>query len=155
MAQGLNREAAARAIHRTDDERSAFVKFAFGVDWEDPARYDLVLNMDKLSVALAVSTVLHVVRSPAISDASAEALRTLGMLALGSRAEAALSEATFGHRFVPALSVAVVEPGKVRVSGQVDTEGNRADAENVLRAVKGVDAVENAIQVVPPFRSGV
>jgi cytidylate kinase len=155
LDQGLNREAAARAIKRSDDERSAFVKFAFGVDWEDPARYDLVLNMDKLSVNLAVSTVLHVVRSPEISDASVEAIRTLGMLALASRAEAALSEATFGHGFLPALSVSVVEPGKVRVSGNVETEGNRADAENVLRAVKGVEAVENVIQVVPPFRSGV
>jgi hypothetical protein len=155
MAQGLNREAAARAIQRTDDERSAFVKFAFGVDWEDPARYDLVLNMDKLSVPLAVSTVLHVVRSPAISDASGEALRTLAMLALASRAEAALNEATVGQRVVSTLSVAVLEPGKVRVSGSVETEANRAAAEHVLRAVKGVDAVENAIQVVPSLRFGV
>jgi hypothetical protein len=77
-----------------DDERSGFVRFAFGVDWEDPARYDLVLNVDKLSVPVAVSTVLRVVCSPAISDAAAEALRTLGMMALASRAEAALSEAT-------------------------------------------------------------
>jgi len=149
VAQGLNREAAARAIKRTDDERSAFVKFAFGVDWEDPERYDLVLNMDKLSVALAVSTVLHMVRSPEISEASTEAIRTLETMALASRAEAALSEATFGHGFVASLSVAVVEPGKVRVSGNVETEANKAEAENVLRSVKGVESVENAIQVVP------
>jgi cytidylate kinase len=149
LEQGLNREAAARAIKRTDDERSAFVRFAFGVDWEDPARYDLVLNMDKLSVNLAVSTVLHLIRSPEISEASAEAIRTLGMLALASRAEAALSEATLGHGFAASLSVSVAEPGKIRVSGNVETEGNKAEAEHVLRAVKGVDAVENAIQVIP------
>ena len=154
MDQGLNREAAARAIKRSDDERSAFVKFAFGVDWEDPARYDLVLNMDKLSVRLAVSTVLHVVRSPEISDASVEAIRTLGMMALESRAEAALSEASFGHGFVPALYVSVVEPGKVRVRGNVKAEENRAEAENVLRAVKGVEAVESEIQVAPPIGYG-
>jgi cytidylate kinase len=155
MAQGLNREAAARAIHRTDAERSAFVKFAFGVDWEDPTRYDLVLNMDKLSVPLAVSVVLHVVRAGEISDASAEAIRTLGMLALSSRAEAALSEATSSHRFASALSVSVVEPGKVQVRGTVETEENRAEAERVLRAVKGVEAVENEIRVVPPLGYGV
>jgi cytidylate kinase len=154
MEQGLNREAAARAIKRSDDERSAFVKFAFGVDWEDPARYDLVLNMDKLSLKLAVSTVLHMVRSPEMSEASQEALQALATMALTSRAEAALVEATFGQAFVPSLAVAVVEPGKVRVSGNVDTEGRRLEAERVLRAVKGVDAVENAIQVIP-FQPGV
>lgn len=149
VEQGLNREAAARAIKRTDDERSAFVRFAFGVDWEDPTRYDLVLNMDKLSVALAVSTVLHMIRSPEISEASADAVQTLGMLALASRAEAALSEATLGHGFAASLSVSVAEPGKIRVSGNVESEANKAQAESVLRSVKGVDSVENAIQVVP------
>jgi len=149
VARGFTPEAAARALKRTDDERSAFVRFAFGVDWEDPTRYDLVVNMDKLSVPMAVSTVVHMVRSPEISDASAEALRTLGMLALESRAEAALSEATLGHGFAVSLSVSVVAPGRVRVSGNVETDGNRTQAEQVLRSVKGVDSVENAIQVVP------
>ncbi len=149
LAQGLNREAAARAIKRTDDERSAFVRFAFGVDWEDPARYDLVLNMDKLSVTLAVGTVLHMIRSPEISEASTDAVRALGMLALASRAEAALSEATHGYGFSASLSVSVAEPGTVRVSGNVEAETNKAQVENVLRSVKGVDIVENAIQVVP------
>ena len=149
LAQGLNREAAARTIARTDDERSAFVRFAFGVDWEDPARYDLVLNMDKLSVDLAVSTVLHMIRSPEISEASADAIRRLGMLALASRAEAALSEAMFGRGLAASLSVSVLDPGKLRVSGNVETEAIKAQAERVLRSVKGVDSVENATQVIP------
>jgi cytidylate kinase len=97
LDQGWTREAAARALKRSDDERSALVKFAFGVDWEDPVRYDLVLNMDKLTVNVAVSTVLHVLRSPDISDDSTEAVRALGMLALAHRAEAALMESTGGQ----------------------------------------------------------
>jgi BON domain len=110
--------------------------------------------MDKLSVPVAVSTVLHVVRSPAISDASTEALRALGMLAVARRAEAALMEATDIQGCFSSLSVAVVAPGTVRVSGNVDTEGNRAAADTILRAVKGVEAVENVIQVVPRQRLG-
>jgi hypothetical protein len=88
------------------------------------------------------------VRSPEFSEASTEALRALDAMALTSRAEAALIEATFGHEFVTALSVAVVAPGKVQVRGTVDTEARKVEAERVLRAVKGVEAVENAIQVV-------
>ncbi len=149
LAQGLNREAAARTIKRTDDERSAFVRYAFGVDWDDPTRYDLVLNMDKLTVSLAVSTIVQRVRSADISEASADAIRTLGMLALASRAEAALSEAMFGRGLAASLSVSVPEPGKIRVSGNAETEAIKSQAENVARSVKGVEAVENAIQVMP------
>jgi cytidylate kinase len=149
LDQGWTREAAARAIERSDDQRSAVVKFAFGEDWGDPARYDLVLNMDKLTVPVAVSTVLHVVRSPAISDASTEALRALGMLALTCRAEATLMEATGTQGFVSRLSVAAVAPGKVQVSGNVDTEARKNEAERVLRAVKGVESIENVIRVIP------
>ena len=155
LDQGFTREAAVRAIRRSDDERSGVLKFAFGVDWEDPARYDIVLNMDKLSVNLAVSTVLHMVRSPEISEASADAIETLETMALASRAEAALSEATVGRGIASALSVSVVAPGKVRVSGRVETGAQKADAESAVRAVKGVEVVENVIEVVPVFRTGV
>jgi cytidylate kinase len=148
MNQGLNREAAARAIKRSDDERGAFVKFAFGVDWENPERYDLVLNMDKVTVNLAVDTVLHMARSAEISEASAEAITSLETMALTSRAEAALVEAGFGRGLYTSLAVGVVGPQKVRVSGNVDVPERKTRAETVLRSVKGVESVENAIQVV-------
>jgi hypothetical protein len=149
MAQGLNREAAARAIQRSDDERAGFLRFAFGVDWEDPARYDLVLNMDKLPLDLAVSAVVHLARSPHLADSSPADLHALEAKALASRAEAALAAASLGHSFAPTLFVSVVTPGTVRVSGQVDTPLQRTEAERLLKAVKGVSAVENAIQVIP------
>jgi hypothetical protein len=151
VSQGLNREAAARAIAHSDRERGGFVKFAFGVDWEDPARYDLVLNMDKLSVPMGVSTVLAMAKSPDITDATPETLQSLEALALSSRAQAALVEAAFGHAFMPALTVSVIAPGRVQVSGNVETQSNRAEAEAILRSVKGVQSVENAIQVIPPL----
>jgi hypothetical protein len=31
------------------------LEFAFGEDWDDPARYDPVLNVDNLSVTLAIT----------------------------------------------------------------------------------------------------
>ena len=146
--QGLNPDAAARAIKRTDDERRAFVQFAFGVDWDDPTRYDLVLNMDKLSLQTAVETVVQLVRSPAFAEASPEALLSLDRLALTSRAEAALIEESFGQGLVSTLSVSVIAPGTVRVSGEVHTPEQKAQAEHVLRTVQGVHTVENAIRVV-------
>lgn len=147
--QGLNREAAERTIKRTDEERAAFVRFAFGVDWEDPERFDLILNRDVIGVELAVSTLLHLVRAWEVPEASREPMAELEALALASRAQAALVEASFGHSFASTLSVSVVAPGKVRVTGDVETRARQAEAEAVLKSVKGVTAVENAILVVP------
>ncbi len=150
MARGLDREVAGKAIKRTDDERSGFIRAAFGVDWESPDLYDLVLNMDKLSVDLAVSTAVHVARSREIVEASAEAVRSLEMMGLSSRVEAALIEAGVSSGGASSVAASVVEPGRVRLSGQVDTGERRAEAERVLRSVRGVEAVENDILVIRP-----
>ncbi len=40
MARGYTEVAAQRAMNRSDHERSAFIRFAFGVKWDDPALYD-------------------------------------------------------------------------------------------------------------------
>ena len=36
VGRGLVREAAIKAIHKSDHEREGFLKFAFGVDWDNP-----------------------------------------------------------------------------------------------------------------------
>jgi cytidylate kinase len=155
MARGFNREAALAAMKRTDDERGGFIRAAFGVDWESPDLYDLVLNMDKLSVELAAGAVVHVARSSEIAEASADAVRSLEVLGLSSRVDAALTEAgIISGRVSPgslssAVAASVVEPGVVRLSGQVETEEHRAEVERVLRSVVGVQSVENDIRVLP------
>jgi cytidylate kinase len=58
MGRGFHREAAIKTIDRSDHERGAFIKFAFRVDWDNPELYDLVLNMDNLTIGLAASTIL-------------------------------------------------------------------------------------------------
>lgn len=54
VARDYTEAAAENAIDRSDHERSAFIRFAFGVSWDNPALYDAVLCTDKLGVDLAV-----------------------------------------------------------------------------------------------------
>ena len=44
--RGFHKEVAIEALHKSDREREAFIKFAFGEDWDNPELYDMVLNMD-------------------------------------------------------------------------------------------------------------
>jgi osmotically-inducible protein OsmY len=45
------------------------------------------------------------------------------------------------------LSVSVGKPGKIQVSGIVQTESTRTKAEAILKGVKGIEPVDNHIQI--------
>ena len=144
VKRGLLRDGAVKTVHKSDHERGAFIRLFFGVDWDNPELYDLVLNMDHLSVDLAVGTILHVARSEEIRARSMDAMKSLEMMGLARRAEAAIIEAGFSH----GPSVSVLEPGRIRVTGVVSEQTNKARLEDILKKVRGVQSVDNQIQVV-------
>jgi cytidylate kinase len=153
IERGFYREGALRAIERSDHERGAFIKFAFGVDWENPGLYDVILNMDKLSVQLAVNSVIQMARSEEIKACSIDAMKSLEMMGLHTRAEAALIEA--GLTYGPAgtyIQVQVEEPGKVLLTGRVDSDATKKRAQEIVQKLKGVGSVDNRVMIGPADR---
>ena len=144
MALGYAEEAAAASIDGTDHERSSFIRFAFGVDWDVPERYDIVFNMDKLSPELAVNTIVGMARSAEIKACSVDALRSMEMTALTYRAQAALMEAGISPAVV---SVSSTGRGHVVLTGVVQRGETKARAEEIVKAVKGVETIENRISL--------
>lgn len=134
---------AAKLIERSDHERSRFIKLFFGVDWDNPELYDLTLNMDRLTVDMAVDTIVKAAKSEEIRACSIDALKSLEMMSLVRRAEAALIEA--GLLRIP--SVIVTEPGRVQLIGIVSDEKSKAKAEEVLKGVPGLQSIDNKIVV--------
>lgn len=51
--QGLAREQAMHHIERVDAVRAKWTRYLYGVDWTDPSLYDLVINLDHVSVSSA------------------------------------------------------------------------------------------------------
>jgi cytidylate kinase len=152
LERSFHREAALKAIEQTDHERGSFIKFAFGVDWENPGLYDVILNMDKLSVQLAVNIVIQMARSEDIKACSIDAMKSIEMMGLTHRAEAALIEAGLTYGPVTSVSIHVEEPGKIRLIGMVENQQSKARAEQVLKTVKGVNSIDNQIRIVPANR---
>ncbi len=147
VERGFLRDAAGKAIQKSDHERAAFLKFAFGVDWDNPELYDIVLNMDNLTVDLAVETVFHMARSEEIKACSIGAMKSLEMMGLGRRALAALVGAGLGVTST-SLSLSVLEPGKIQLTGFVIDPSEKTEAEGVLKRVQGVKSVDNQILVI-------
>lgn len=50
---GFSREKAIKYIHHMDEERDKWVKTIYGVDRNDPATYDLVINIERISIDAA------------------------------------------------------------------------------------------------------
>ncbi len=149
VARGYTEAAAQKAISRSDHERSAFVRFAFGVNWDDPSLYDAVLSTEKLGVDLAVDTILTMARSSEIKACSVDAMIELAKLALRSRAEAAIIEAGLSTGKLTAIFVSAPDEGVVQLTGVVRDRETRGLAEVVVKKVEGVETVENRITIIP------
>ncbi len=143
VKRGWLREVAIKAIEKSDHERGAFIKFAFRVDWDNPELYDLVLNMDNLTIDLAVDTVLDIANSEEIKARSLDAMKSLEVMGLARRAEAALIEAGLRH----GPSITVLEPGRIQLTGLVAEPLTKTKAEEILKGVKGIKSIDNQIQV--------
>jgi hypothetical protein len=120
------------------------------VDWDNPELYDLVLNMDNLTIDLAVNTVLHIAGSEEIKARSVDAMKSLEMMGLARRAEAALIEAGLKH----GPSISVLEPGRIQLTGFVVEPLTKTKAEEILKGVKGIKSIDNQIQVSETARYG-
>ncbi|HME46489.1 MAG TPA: cytidylate kinase family protein [Syntrophorhabdales bacterium] len=149
--RGFGREAATRAIRKSDHERAAFIKFAFGVDWDNPELYDLVLNMDHLTVPLAADIVTHMATSEEVKTRSMDAMQSLAMMGLARKAEAALIEKGFSP---PYVSVCAIEPCKLRLTGTVGVPWEKANAETIVKGIQGITSIDNQIQIAAAFSKG-
>jgi cytidylate kinase len=144
VERGYKREAAVMVMEKSDHERESFIKFAFHRDWDNPELYDIVLNMDKLTVNTAADMVLCAASADEVRGYSGDVMNALDMMELSVRVGAALAEAGFPSSYVSAF---VNAPGKVRLTGVMQVPWDKSAAERTALKVKGVESVENKIKI--------
>jgi cytidylate kinase len=113
--EGLGRKAALHYIQRVDEERLRRMRYLFEVDWRDPVLYDVVLNLEHMSLETAADVVLLMAQRPEYqpTPASEKALRDL---ALRCRVQATVA----AHPATSSLEVEVrAEDGVVWVTGSM------------------------------------
>jgi cytidylate kinase len=142
---GLNDAGVARReIERNDAAHAGIVRGFFGVDWQNPLLYHLVLNTASLPVETCVKVVRLLAESPAFQETE-ETRSALADKLLETRVRAVLSENSIGMTSIDVTAV----KGKVTLTGT--TMGSSTDVEQLVRGVAGVNEVENRIVIV---RSG-
>ncbi|HEX5611611.1 MAG TPA: cytidylate kinase family protein, partial [Burkholderiales bacterium] len=123
---------------RTNDEgHGAVVRRHFGVQWDDAAHFDLVLNTNRLSVQDCVDSILGLLRMPQFSETE-ESRRKIEDLALAARVRAAL-------RRSPETRNAKVEVSCV--AGRVTLSGSHVKTDERLAMLEVVVVVPEVLDV--------
>ena len=144
--QGLTPEEAAKQVHAKDAEKTQRLRYLYDIDWNDPGLYDMVINLDRISISSAVGAILRGVSFPEFKKTS-ESQRIIDDLALVSLVKATLAA---NERTNKALVEIVAQSGTVAVSGAVFSEASKAEVLEVIRQVEGVVAVEDLLEIVIP-----
>ncbi len=132
-------------ILRLDQARKKWTQYLYGVDWTDPSLYDMVINLEHISIADACETISVLVRSQACFQFGPQCRAVLDDLALASRVKAKLAlEPTTAH-----LEFEVdATDGTVQIHGKLTSLDLYPEVERIARMVNGVKKV-NLDEVVP------
>jgi cytidylate kinase len=143
--QNLSDAAARHYIEAVDNARSRRLMEMFGADWRDPNRYDLILNVGKMSREAAKHMIIAAARLEEYQPTS-ESNQAFNDLALGSRVHAALCAAPD----VRGVTLEVrAEGGHIHVKGRVD-DGAEDKVVAIVKNVRGVSKVTTDLYSVPP-----
>jgi cytidylate kinase len=133
----LDREGAIAHIRKVDEERTKWTWYLYGVDWGDPSLYDIVLNLEGMSIKEACHAVAAMARQKSF-EFTPECRQKMDDLALASRVRAtlAVTEST-SHLEVEVTS----QHGLVSIAGRISDMNDAQEAERVASAVPGVQDV--------------
>ncbi len=141
--KNFSRNQALEYIENRDKEREKWTHFLYGLDWQDPALYDLVFNLEHISIENACEVIVCRIQ---LSDfqMTPEKQKVFADALLSSRVWAALAQDD--RTRVSSLQVSA-DDGLVTLKGSV---GSQKTMDLILKragAVKGVKSVINEMGI--------
>lgn len=144
--QKMTDAAATEYIHSVDEDRVRWTRLLYGVDWSDPSLYDLVFNLEFLSVPAIGAMIALAVEQPAFAP-GASVKKALADFALSCRVRVALATnpQTQSVDFdIRANDGAVDLRGELPEAGLLANTSAR-DRDEVLRTARSVPGVKNVV----------
>jgi len=144
--QGLTEAEAVKYIEQLDKNRSLWTKFLYNVDWQDPALYDTVINLEVLSLDTACSMIEKGVQQPEFQD-TPERKKIVDAYSLACQIQLKLAQddRTRGMQIDVKVSDQVARiNGKFLSTGPLTTGLHRSeeDVMEVVRQFKEIKKVE-------------
>jgi cytidylate kinase len=139
----MTKAEARKHVFEIDSRRKNWAKFLYGVDFNDPLNYDLVLNMDKMSVETMAEIIRCAISSPEYTtdDETHKTIKNVHMKSV-IMAHLARSPRTKGMELMVQCDT---KTGKVKVRGLGPIMGAdmwEKDIRSVVTEVSGVEEID-------------
>jgi cytidylate kinase len=129
-------------IRLSEEAHAAITRRHFGVDWQQPENYDLVLNTERVCVEQCVHEIAALIEEGHFQE-TPESMRVFADLALQTHIRAALRADPRTSRMNILISAA---EGRVLLSGVLEAGLDERDALDVAESVRGVTEVESQLR---------
>jgi cytidylate kinase len=131
-------------IRRSDEANASRMHHQFGVQWNEPVLFDMVLNTDRLSVDSCVQMIRTLLDRPEFAETDASRALLQG-LALSAHVRSALR----AHEPTHGVDITIdCQDARVTLRGIVADEHERSAAVQVSAAVAGVASVDDQLRVM-------
>jgi cytidylate kinase len=130
-------------IKLSEEAHGAITRRHFGINWQDPEQYDLVLNTERVSIEECADEVMALVKNEQFQD-TAQSRQMLANLALETHVRAALRADPRTSKMLIAIAA---DKGSITLSGIIDRDHEPVHASEVAAAVAGVKDVKNQLKV--------
>jgi hypothetical protein len=150
--QGLTRQAAEQYIHDVDDNRVRWTRFMYNVDVRDSALYDLIINLESMSIQTACYAICEVAKQPEFVITESVRQRLVDF-ALACRVKVALATNPASR----GLDLDVTaDRGIVSIVGDVPqpimlTHASSRWEQEITRIAKSVEGVQRVELNIQPF----
>ncbi len=135
-------------IKLSEEAHGAITRRHFGINWQNPEEYDLVLNTERVSIEECADEVMALVNDPQFQETE-QSRQMLANLALETHVRAALC----AHPRTSKMQVSIAaDKGTVTLTGSVDRDHEPVDASEVAATVAGVKDVKNQLKVAVTSR---
>jgi cytidylate kinase len=139
----LKREEAVKFIKNVDEKRVKWTKFLYHADWHDPSLYDLVINIDNLTISDACDIVSYTASLERFKT-TPEAIKMVDDLVLSTEVRAAVAST----KGIADSGIEVeADAGAVTIGGTVSSVQDADKIREIVRGVSGVISINSKMQV--------
>jgi cytidylate kinase len=143
LRAGISKDEARQRLKTDDDERRKWSMFLYGIDIEDPGRYDMVLKIGAMGVPEAVEMIARAAGLTCFQS-TPESIKKVGILALEAEVKAALFD-------FPSASVSTGDDGTVYLNIKAPQEQEAEIRIRVEEAVRGIEGMRRLELRVDPY----
>ena len=135
-------------IKLSEEAHGAITRRHFGVNWQDPEQYDLVLNTERVSIDECVEQVMALVKNAQFQESS-QSLQMLANLALETHVRAALRADPRTEKMHITITA---DQGVVTLAGIVDRGNEPVHASEVVAALPRAKEIQNQLKIATASR---